>query len=788
MRALSASGDRGAALAHVRVHEQLVRQELEADIDPSIVAYASALRDGGTDAGDREVAIENREAAMEGAATGVDAPARPEPRHQRTRRFAVAAGAAVIAALAIGAWIVAHRSQVPPRDAHSLVIVPFQITSADSSANYLSEGIVVALSSLLTGEGGLRAVNARTAIRAWERVTEGHDGTADDARRVARELGAGQALLGSLVVTGGGLTLSASVLDADGGERQELVRVTGPGSADSVLKYLDRFAVQLLGGRAGVSARTLDMLASVPLPAWRAYFDGRAAYRRAHDAEAIRAFARALEIDSTFALAGLDLAIATRKILRQAVCNNGVCRFATMASGFREATSVDDDAHFETGVRLAWQAQNRLGPRDSTLLAAIRGRNWPQPSTAREMLDDLQKAAIAAPDHPEVQYLLGVIFLHQGAALDYSDALRRAEERFLHARTLDPTYLGPLVGLVDVAAYQRDARKLRQYASAYLKQDTIGATADFVRWRVAAGTGDAAGLAAIRARFDSLESPTLNQILTASQVSGVALEDADRAAALLVARGSDLEGENALYNAHMLALNRGRPRLADSLLRERRRRDTTDQDFWNSTTLAAVFGGGSHETADGVARARAEWLASHPLGDLKPRSSVAGADRIPRALAQQALWNYYRGDTAAAAATARWLREHNGAWLSVVIEMLLATDRGTSDAAELRARVESSIRDGSGRRAPVYSKLALVRAYERAGYDSSALRLLRRGSAAYFLAASLRKEGEIALRLKDRTGALRAFEHYLALRSDPEAALVADRDSIRALVSRLRRE
>lgn len=44
MRALAAAGESEAALQHARIHEALLREELNADADPAIVAFASELR------------------------------------------------------------------------------------------------------------------------------------------------------------------------------------------------------------------------------------------------------------------------------------------------------------------------------------------------------------------------------------------------------------------------------------------------------------------------------------------------------------------------------------------------------------------------------------------------------------------------------------------------------------------------------------------------------------------------------------------------------------------------
>ena len=123
-----------------------------------------------------------------------------------------------------------------------------------------------------------------------------------------------------------------------------------------------------------------------------------------------------------------------------------------------------------------------------------------------------------------------------------------------------------------------------------------------------------------------------------------------------------------------------------------------------------------------------------------------------------------------------------------VNEMLLATSAGRRDAALLRARVDSESLSGCCL-APHSINLLLASAYELAGNDSAALSALRRGKGTgpASLSTYLLREGRLAARLGDRAGAIRAYKHYLALRSDPERRLRLQRDSIRAEVDRLER-
>ena len=470
------------------------------------------------------------------------------------------------------------------------------------------------------------------------------------------------------------------------------------------------------------------------------------------------------------------------------MCNSaGPCRFGSVITGL--IPSAEDDARFDTGVRLAWESRAKLGPHDRPLLDALRGRHFPEPSSARETLLDLQAAARSAPDPVETQYLVGIVMLVQGAQLGYPDALERADALFANALALDSTFLAPVARLVDIAGYERNPAKLRLYGKLYLARDSTGPMADFVRWRVSVGTDDAAGLRAIRARFESLNLVTLKQIIYASEIGAIALDDAEHASALVVARSTDPRvKDRALYDAHILALNRGRPRLADSLLRERSKL-TGDSAYWQTGTLGALFGEGSREVMPEIAHARQARLRANPVTPA-PRGSVnPGASGALRVVLTQAMWDYDRGDTAAVAAAVRTLHEVDAAWLADVVDMLVATDQRRADAPMLRARVDSVAREGccgGVHGHPVYVNFVLALAFEHAGDDSSALRAIRRVGDEYFLAANLKHEGDVAYRLKDYAGARRAFEKYLLLRSDPEPSLRAERESVQALVERLK--
>jgi tetratricopeptide (TPR) repeat protein len=760
-----------------------------ADRYPTAGEFAEALRESLLP-GDPGVASPGREPleALRTVVAGV-----------RGRRWGAIAflGLTALTAVAVLAWRGGRGGRVlPPLDQNKIVVVPFEVTGGDSSVNNLAQGIPYLLAPELTGEGGPRAVDAGTAISAWSRVSRGGQSPSERAREVARLLGASKAVFGNVLFASGRLTLAANLANADGGDARPYATVTGP--LESLTVLLDSLVRQILVHQAAVPAQTVGALTSEKLSALRAYLDGRAAYRRARSDEAIRDLTRALEIDSTFALAALDLATATTKLLRQGrVCQNSSCRRASVVPGFRDTGLPNDDAIFERAIELAWLSRSKLGSRDLPLLEALRGAHWPQVSAANEVLADLKKAAVAAPDRAETQYFLGLILLYQGFAVGYSDPFAHAEASFRRALELDPAYLPPLARLVDVAAYERHPKKLQDYATLYLSHDSTSATADYVRWREAVGTGDSAKTERIRARFDSLDVTTLQQILTASQMSGVALGDADRAANLIVSRRTDTDG--GFYWSHMLALNRGRPHRADTLLRLRAEHDSARLFFSQAfTTYDALFGQGDSAEAERGSHERVRWLMrdTAPEPPTRPNSTMNGdsrtmrqeiANNARREVFQEAIWDWAHARLASAARLTRWLRVHGDSAPADVADMLIATDERRGDAARLRARVDTAASSGCCRDFH-HINLELAIAYERAGNDTAALRAVRRGKwrlPTMYLATYLRMEGRLAARVGDRDGAIRAYEHYLALRSDPEPALRADADTVRAALARL---
>jgi tetratricopeptide (TPR) repeat protein len=127
--------------------------------------------------------------------------------------------------------------------------------------------------------------------------------------------------------------------------------------------------------------------------------------------------------------------------------------------------------------------------------------------------------------------------------------------------------------------------------------------------------------------------------------------------------------------------------------------------------------------------------------------------------------------------------------LAALPEMLVASRAGRAEAGVLLKFVDSVALDGCCA-IPEYFISVLARSYEQSGDRAGALRAIRRGiwyNPPRQLAPLLREEGRLAASLGDRAGAIRAYEHYLALRTDPEPIFRPERDRIRGEVNRLKR-
>jgi serine/threonine-protein kinase len=659
---------------------------------------------------------------------------------------------AVALVVAVGGFLAWRASRAPSSsasvDPNAVAILPFRVRG-ESSIQYLREGMVDLLAAKLTGEGGLRAADPRGVYAGWRRMVgnENEDLTTDSAVALASRLGVGNVLLGDVIGNPSGIVVNASITSDRG---RVVGRASAQGAHTELSTLVDRLVAQLLTASSGEEPQRLDALTSTSLPALRAYLEGQAAYRRGNYGEAVEKFGRAVDFDSTFALAGMGLAAADGWV------GTGHAR--------------------DRGRAIAWRWRDRLSARDLALLKLSVGSAYPRLPTIREQLAATEEALRLSPDRMELWYWLGDVYFHHGKILGNDNWEADADKWLRRAVAADSAFAPPAQHLVGLYARQGRTKDLRALVDGVLPLIGDGATADFIKWRLAVALGSPLPDTAV---LDSMPSEALGWIGIVTQDDGIAVPFGERAISLRHSRPSTREErfERSL-SAHAAALNGGRARAA-ALLTESIRSHQPDSSFHlRLRVLSALYGDGDRLAAERAADAlgatkssTTAWLnrcvlLQWRLGTRPPDDSV----EIVGALAGE------RG-----ASLAEQLCE-------ATVDAFRSARRSDRSASLTIARLDSMLRSGMtefymGDGHTDYAHLALARALEMRGDRSGALVAIRRRP--YFigwqpyLAASLRHEGRLAAALGDRAGAIRAFEHHLALRHTPEAALRASTDSVR---------
>ncbi|HSD30486.1 MAG TPA: serine/threonine-protein kinase [Gemmatimonadales bacterium] len=679
--------------------------------------------------------------------------------------------AAVLILLAMaGYWL----SQRPARlDPNIVAVLPFHF-AGDSALSYLREGMLDLLAAKLTGANGPSTADPQAVMHGWRHFggSQIEDLPRATALRLATRLGAGKALLGSILGTADGLILSVSLLHVPSG--RSLSRATVEGPADSLLTLVDRLTGELLAREAGVSEPRLADVTSTSLAALRSYLGGQAAYRGGRYQEAVAQFRDALAADSLFALAAL---------------------------GLRSATAwVADNP--ESGP--AWALRGRLSARDRTVLVGLLGPRYPELSSERDFLAAWEAAVTAAPAEAEAWYELGDALYHAGAVLGEDIQHRRAIDAFHRAARLDSEFTAPIVHLIDLAARDDDAVSLRSLSALYFMKDSVGDIVDYLQWRTAAALGNRSALARLAARMPGIPKESLRRILVAAQLDGIPTMDAERAASAWV-RASDTPMERwfALLRYHDLLLNRGAPSAAMAITDSLHTVWPRSHAHLRIRVADALYGSGDTAAARAATDELAGSLGAALSGDREER-----AEQYDDACTVEQ-WRLAHGDTRSADGTiARLLAsstphdspetEAYSHWCAITLQAVLSSVRSPTELAAPQHALDSLLATGPRPlelvqpgyfRSFVFGNLLASRLHESAGDFAGALAAVRKrpyiGAGTAFLASYLRQEGRLSAAVGDSDGAIRAYRHYLALRLYPESRIAVEVARVRASLSEL---
>jgi tetratricopeptide (TPR) repeat protein len=306
-------------------------------------------------------------------------------------------------------------------------VVVFPLTMSGDSARMPSgEDVTVAMVAALNSTQLLKGVNGWRLSGGDPR---GAWSSAEGARRLALRTNAGFYVDGR-IIAGDSTRAVVELHDLRGDSTLERT-VTLPTTRDAwsigVTAARDLLPL-LLGDGAPVD---LSALGSPNPAATAAYLLGDRAFRRGHFEEASTYFGRAVESDSTFAMAAV--------------------------SGAEAAGWARDDAKALELIRVALRHRRALGPRYTHFVLGLAAFWQGRADTA---IANLRQALGRDPVWPEAWAELGEVYSHWLPNEPAADSLQF--DSFEHARSLDPGFIPALYHLVEISLRRGDVARAEQ--------------------------------------------------------------------------------------------------------------------------------------------------------------------------------------------------------------------------------------------------------------------------------------------------------------------------------------
>ena len=752
MTGLVQAGEQDQALRLFRIHRDAMRLEFDLEPSPNVAALADRVQ-----AMPRPTPVLGRvrpppsatdQAPASGGTGTAEAPAQAPHRFRK-----LTAILATAAAVVVGVQILApHAGARRALDPGLVAVLPFRYEGSDDRDRWLARALPVGLVPLLDGTGGLRAVHEQRMSltlashgKSWE-----SDFDADAAMAMAKTVGAGMYLTAVVASDGDHRRVSATLTRTESGEQVEHVEFAI--GTLNVNAAIDRLQAELLVRVAGQQRRAAELLTH-STPALRQYVDGAVARREQRYLDAIRHFGKAMDLDSTFALAAL---------------------------AYREVSIwlPDGTPHrlaLERADSLVRWFPDRLSDADRAVSEAVFYTHRLN-TNGRETLQGLRHATLVAPDRPLAWMLLGDFLLHDGRMLGLPDHLALATAAFDSVRTLGDPIPEAERHLIEIRFAERDTAFARSYLASHPRDPD---NFSHLWWVAASLVGDSSALAEFGRTLDREPPSTWRWMVLWSPRAESGFVQADRAAAFL---GSSLALDSIVQRAHayalaVYALNRGRLEAALAPSARRLGSDIPDAVWRLEVALASPLGWVDRDSA--AATVAAEF------------NRYDGDDRLVAAC-NLGLWHAAWGNPAEASrradATARWLGHPNVRLRSYAVAcpkvISAALDRAT-DLAGLR-NVATYLGDepaGVLRHDITRWNLYVADLLAERGKPALALPLTTRlgfvVEESAWLTPALLREAELSLAVGDTTRAALAYQRAARMLSDPEPALQSVAERVR---------
>ena len=452
-------------------------------------------------------------------------------RRRRRRVLAGAAGGALLAAAALAVGLRARSG--PSVSLSSIAVLPFTV-SGGPELSYLQDGIVTLLSSELDGVTSLRIADPRAVLGLAGQVGKRAPGV-EEGRRVAEGVGAGTYVIGDIVEGAGRVRIGATAYQR-GRPARLLARVNVEGTTGQLFQLVDALAGRLLSGLNPGPYEQLTRVAATTtssLPALKAYLEGERLFRSGAFHPAARAFQRAVDEDTTFALAYYWLSVAS--------------------------WWADDSKVIDSAASRAVQYGGRLSERDRRLFQAwdaFLGGDAPEAERIYRQILGLE------PENVEAWLQLGEVLFHSGPRRGYSmSAARRPFERVLF---FEPEHTSALLHLARIAASEGRSSELDSLARRILQLNANGEWGVEARALRAFAEGD---LAEQRQVIADLRTANEGRVWNIARYVAVGARDLDGARHLVEllterTRPPEVRAFGHVALAH-LEMARGRLRAAD---------------------------------------------------------------------------------------------------------------------------------------------------------------------------------------------------------------------------------
>jgi TolB-like protein/DNA-binding SARP family transcriptional activator len=376
LQALEAAGDRTAALRHARVHELLLREDVDAEVDPAVTAFVERLLTEPPRQVAAAVEATTRAAGGENL-TGYDPPASlgaalsaPDPPSATIQREAPApakrsfprhsvwwAAVAACLVLAVTVSFAVQRQTSGETPPHALAVLPFADLSGDPANAYFADGVHEDLLANLSGIASLRIIS-RTSVMPYRKAEK-------NLRQIAQELGVNFVVEGSVRRESGRVLITAQLIDALTDHHLWAEQYhRDPADIFAVQgEIAQRIAGALQLKLTPEEQRRIGKAPTGTLTVYDLYLQGLDYVRRyrAEDVEiAVGLFERAIEADPQFALAHARLSSAYA--LKAALYRQGPEWADSALSSAQRAVALDPrlaEAHHALGTSYIAQGEHR---------------------------------------------------------------------------------------------------------------------------------------------------------------------------------------------------------------------------------------------------------------------------------------------------------------------------------------------------------------------------------------------------------------------------------------------